>query len=143
MMKLMVASDNSLAGISEVFEGIIPQSGLSKEEFFNQLRIIKGNLGTCTLVEILRALRRPSSYTDEKLSNCFTILGASHTMWNMAQAIYLIHFGDHTDSTDLGAWRILSALGIRSDRPTTKKDFNLMIRNMNHVHEATILFAVL
>ncbi|KAA1105015.1 hypothetical protein PGTUg99_007034 [Puccinia graminis f. sp. tritici] len=127
MLKLMIASDNSAEGISEVFEGIIQQTDLKKDEFFDRLQVVEGDLGTCMYIESLCALRKPSSYAQESLANVLPILGAAHVMWNIAQAIFLAHFGDNHDSEDLCAWHTLSALGIPSERPTVKNDFNLMI----------------
>ncbi|KAA1098473.1 hypothetical protein PGT21_035615 [Puccinia graminis f. sp. tritici] len=139
MLKLMLASDNSAEGISEVFQGILQQSKIEKKDFFDQLRVFEGDLGTCMYIESLRALRRPSSYPQDSMSNCITIMGAAHTLWNFAQAIFLLHFGNNSDAQDLGAWHSMSSLGIPSDRPNTKKDFTLMISNMTKVHEANIL----
>ncbi|OAV89971.1 hypothetical protein PTTG_07503 [Puccinia triticina 1-1 BBBD Race 1] len=135
----MLASNNSAKGISDVFHSIIKQTGLEKSEFHERLQVVEGDLGTCLFIESLRAIRRPSSYAQSDISNCFTVLGAAHVMWNIAQAIFLMHFGDNHNSKDLGAWHMLSALGLPSDRTTSKKDYNLMIANMTKVHKATIL----
>jgi hypothetical protein len=68
------------------------------------------------------------------------LLGASHTLWNISQALFLLHHGDNHNSKDLGAWHTLESLGISTNHPAvTKKDFTLMIDNMQQVHEATIL----
>ncbi|KAI7937705.1 hypothetical protein MJO29_015020 [Puccinia striiformis f. sp. tritici] len=140
MLKLMVASNNSSEGIADVFESIINQTDMNPKEFYQELRVFEGDLGTCMLIESLRTLRRPSDFIENSLSNCVTlILGASHILWNFAQAFFLMHFGDHTNSQDLGAWHTMSALGIPSERPVLKKDFTLMISNLTKVHEATIL----
>ncbi|KAA1112810.1 hypothetical protein PGT21_011485 [Puccinia graminis f. sp. tritici] len=65
-------------------------------------------------------------------------LGASHTLWNIAQNILTAHFGDPTKTNDLGAWHDLHALGIPSDKAVPKKDFDQMINNMEKIHEASI-----
>jgi hypothetical protein len=136
MLKLMIASDNSAEGISEVFEGLIQQTDLQKARFFDRLQVVEGDLGTCMYIESLRALRKPSDYPQESLANVLPILGAAHVMWNIAQAIFLAHFGDNHDSEDLGAWHTLLALGIPLERPTVKNNFNLMIANMTKIHHA-------
>ncbi|POV94387.1 hypothetical protein PSHT_16248 [Puccinia striiformis] len=120
MLKLMVASDNSAEGM--VFEG---------------------DLGTCMNLESLRKQRKPSGHLETSLASCFTLLGASHILWNVAQAIYLMHYGNPQDSNNLGAWQTLSSLGVPAEKPTTKKDFSLMITNLTKSHEASILYCLL
>ncbi|KAA1101822.1 hypothetical protein PGT21_030806 [Puccinia graminis f. sp. tritici] len=46
MLKLMVTSDNLAEGVGQVFQMILEQSGLSKEEFFGCLQPMDGDLGT-------------------------------------------------------------------------------------------------
>ena len=142
MLRLMLASDNSLADVSDVIESLIQQSSLDQANFFSQLRVIEVDLGTCTLIKSLRALRCPSNYPEESLVGCLTILGASHILWNIAQLIYLMHFGNSSDSTDIAAWQSLSALGISTKRPTSKNDFTLMFSNTKKIHKATIVQAI-
>ncbi|PLW06155.1 hypothetical protein PCANC_26172 [Puccinia coronata f. sp. avenae] len=143
MLKLMMASDNSLSGIADVLEGITQQANISPSIFFSELRVLEGDLATCSLIESLRALRRPNNYPHESLENNFTLLGASHVLWNFAQALNLLHHGNNTKSSNTGVWRLLAALGIPSNQPTSKKDFNLMIANMRRVHYATILSMIM
>jgi hypothetical protein len=104
---------------------------------------LEGNLATCSLIESLRALRLPNNHPHEGLEYTFTLLGASHLLWNFAQALNLLHHGDHTDSSNTGVWQLLSALAIPSNQPTTKKDFNIMIANMQQVHYAKILSMIM
>ncbi|PLW16155.1 hypothetical protein PCASD_15855 [Puccinia coronata f. sp. avenae] len=143
MLKLMMASDNSSSGIADVLEGITQQANIPPSIFFSELRVLEGDLATCSLIESLRALRRPNNYPHESLENNFTLLGASHVLWNFAQALNLLHHGNNTKSSNTGVWRLLAALGIPSDQPTSKKDFNLMIANMRRVHYATILSMIM
>ncbi|KNF05273.1 hypothetical protein PSTG_01487 [Puccinia striiformis f. sp. tritici PST-78] len=143
MLKMMIASDNSSEGISEVLQGITNQTGETLLEASAHLQVMEGDLGTYCNLESLRALRRPSQHPDENLGNIFMLLGASHILWNIAQAIFLLHFGDSSNSEDLGAWHTLDSLGASSDKPITKKDFTLMISNMQRVHEVTILHCLL
>ncbi|KAI7933447.1 hypothetical protein MJO28_017650 [Puccinia striiformis f. sp. tritici] len=143
MLKLMVASDNSAQGMGEVFEGIIRQTGLTATEFYSKLRVFEGDLGTCMNLESLRMQQKPSGHIENSLSSIFTLLGASHILWNVAQAVYLMHYGNYSDSNDLGAWQTLSALGLSAERPTTKKDFSLMMTHLTKCHEASILYCLL
>ncbi|PLW15140.1 hypothetical protein PCANC_15934 [Puccinia coronata f. sp. avenae] len=108
MLKLMVASDNSSAGIGNVLSLIIGQTNPDDHECFARLQLMEGDLGTCLNLESLRTLRKPSAYDEGSLSKVFMFLGAAHTLCNVSQAIYLMHFGNPKDSTDLGACRILT-----------------------------------
>ncbi|KNE99244.1 hypothetical protein PSTG_07552 [Puccinia striiformis f. sp. tritici PST-78] len=143
MLKLMVASDNSAQGVGEVFTGLIQQSGLTPEEFHSRLQIIEGDLGSCNLVDSLRKQRAPARRVHESLDNVLAIPGAAHTLWNMAQAIFLAHWGNEKLASDTGAWRALDALGIPANKPVTKKDYNLMLSHIEKSHEATLLYFVL
>ncbi|KAI7955280.1 hypothetical protein MJO28_005680 [Puccinia striiformis f. sp. tritici] len=143
MLKMMVASDNSSKGIGEVLQGITNQTNETSLEACEHLQIMEGDLGTYCNLESLRALRRPTTHPDESLENVFMLLGASHILWNIAQAIFLLHYGDSFNSEDLGAWHTLDSLGCSADQPVTKKDFTLMISNMQRVHEVTILHCLL
>ncbi|PLW12232.1 hypothetical protein PCANC_18803 [Puccinia coronata f. sp. avenae] len=143
MLRLMLASDNSAAGVGEVFTGIIQQSGLTNEEFHSRLQIVKGDLGSCNLFESLRNQRTPARHAHTSMDNILPIPGAAHTLWNLAQAIYLAYWGDEKHSRDTGAWRSLHALGIAVNKPVTKKDFNLMLSHIERIHNATIIYCVL
>ncbi|KAI7944203.1 hypothetical protein MJO28_011731, partial [Puccinia striiformis f. sp. tritici] len=143
MLKLMIASDNSAEGVGEVFEGIMRQTNLSPTEFCGRLQLFEGDLGTCINLESLRSHQKPSGHIANDLSSFFTLLGASHILWNVAQAIYLSHYGNPLDQKDQGVWHTLSSLGIPAERPTTKKDFTLMLTNLTKCHESTILYCLL
>ncbi|OAV97621.1 hypothetical protein PTTG_11886 [Puccinia triticina 1-1 BBBD Race 1] len=107
MFKLMIASDNSTEGVGEVLQGFLRQTDLSSTDFFSRLQVIDGDLATCMNVESLRAQRKPSGHVEEDLSAIVTLLGASHVLWNIAQSFFLLHFGNSSDSEDLGAWHTL------------------------------------
>ncbi|KAH9471262.1 hypothetical protein Pst134EA_005169 [Puccinia striiformis f. sp. tritici] len=143
MLKLMIASDNSAQGVGEVFTGLIEQVGLTAQEFHSRLQIIEGDLGSCNLLDSLKRQRVPARHNHTSLTNVLPIPGAAHTLWNMAQAIFLSHWGNEKHQRDTGAWRSLHGLGITAEKPVTKKDFNLMLSHMEKVHEATILFFLL
>ncbi|KAA1119813.1 hypothetical protein PGT21_034695 [Puccinia graminis f. sp. tritici] len=143
MLKLMIASDNSATGVGEVFTGVIQQSGLTPEEFHSRLQLVEGDLGSCNIFDSLRAQRTPVRRHASALDNILPIPGAAHTLWNLAQSIFLAHWGDETHSRDTGAWRTLHALGIPADKPVTKKDFNLMLSHIQKIHEVTLIYCVL
>ncbi|KAA1083311.1 hypothetical protein PGTUg99_026618 [Puccinia graminis f. sp. tritici] len=132
MLKLMVASDNPAQGVGEVFTGIIQQSGLTPQEFHSRVQIIESDLGTCNIFDTLRNQRTPGHTHKASLDNVLPIPGVAHTLWNIAQALFLYHWGDEKHSQDTGAWRTLHALGIQADKPTTKKDFNLMLSKFTY-----------
>ncbi|KNE86552.1 hypothetical protein PSTG_20086, partial [Puccinia striiformis f. sp. tritici PST-78] len=104
MLKLMIASDNSAQGVGEVFTGLIEQVGLTAEEFHSRLQIIEGDLGSCNLLDSLKRQRVPAPHTHTSLTNVLPIPGAAHTLWNMAQAIFLSHWGNEKHQRDTGAW---------------------------------------
>ena len=142
MLKLMEASDNSAEGIGQVLESIVQQSDLTTEEFYQKLIIMDGDLATCRNFHSLRCLRTPSKYPQHHLNNISFQLGAAHTLWNIAHCIFQTHFGDPKSSLDTGAWRILHSLGVSHEKAMPKKDFSLMIKYMEQIHEATILYCI-
>ncbi|KAA1071522.1 hypothetical protein PGT21_010465 [Puccinia graminis f. sp. tritici] len=143
MLKLMMASDNSSEGIGDVLSGLIQQSGMNAKDFSTRLQVLEGDLGTCMNILILRELQIPAGYSTTSLAHILSIPGGAHTMWNFAQSIFLHHWGDQTNQKDTGAWQILKALGIPADKPVTKRDFTLMITNMEKIHEADLLYCIL
>ncbi|KNE88252.1 hypothetical protein PSTG_18352, partial [Puccinia striiformis f. sp. tritici PST-78] len=142
MLKLMDASDNSAEGIGQVFSSIIQQSGLTPEEFYGRLQPMDGDLGTIQNFNSLRSQRAPSPYGQDSLHNVIFQLGASHTMWNIASTIFTHHFGDSSDQSDTGAWQYLEALGFPSEKAIQKKDFTLMINQMEKILEATFYYCL-
>jgi hypothetical protein len=63
-------------------------------------------------------------------------------MWNVASTIFNHHFGDPSDQSNVGAWQFLEALGFPSDKAIQKKDFTLMINQMERVMEATLYYCL-
>jgi hypothetical protein len=111
MLKLMVESDNSAEGISQVMVSVQRQTGLSPEEFVGRLQPMEGDLGTCQNFNSMRALRSPNGRAEENMNSITFQLGASHILWNIGQTIFTTHFGNTNDAEDMGAWRTLNALG--------------------------------
>jgi hypothetical protein len=142
MMKLMDSSDNSAEGVGQVFESILHQSGLKVDEFFGRLQVMDGDLGTVQNFNCLRAQRAPNPYPEESLTNVLFQLGASHTLWNIASAIFSLHIGDPANSLDLGAWQYLEALGFPAEKAIQKKDFTLMVNQMEKILEAVLYYCL-
>jgi hypothetical protein len=142
MLQLMDAAENSAEGMGQVLNKTAKQTGLDLETFFGRLQLMDGDLATCRNFNSLRSLRVPSAYAHHSLHNISFQLGASHTLWNIALSIFKAHFGDVKDSTDTGAWRCLESLGIPNSKAFPKKDFSLMIKHMEQIHEATILHCI-
>lgn len=88
----------------------------------------------------LKKKRAPRYHVDEGLENVLTIPGASHTLWNISQAVLMHHWGDPKDSYDTRAWRSWGALGGKTDKPVSKKDFNSVMQIIFNVHSATLAF---
>ncbi|OAV96426.1 hypothetical protein PTTG_26389 [Puccinia triticina 1-1 BBBD Race 1] len=139
MMKLMLVSDNCAKGIGNVLNDIIAQTNLKPNQFFSELQVMEGDLGKILNLECLQSQRRPSGHNKESLGNIFMLLGAAHTLWNISQAIFLKHFGNNRNQEDLGVWRTLQALGLPSEKPAAKKDFTLMLTNIQKIHEVTLI----
>ncbi|KAA1128577.1 hypothetical protein PGTUg99_003744 [Puccinia graminis f. sp. tritici] len=142
MLKLMDASDNSAEGVGQVFQLILAQSGLSVEEFFGRVQPMDGDLGTVQNFNCLRSQRAPSAYPQDQLNNVLFQLGAAHTLWNIATAIFTHHFGDTNDSKDCGAWQYLQALGFPAEKAIQKKDFSLMIDQMEKIFESMLYYCL-
>ncbi|PLW51605.1 hypothetical protein PCASD_00618 [Puccinia coronata f. sp. avenae] len=138
MLKLMDALDNSAKGVGQVFESIMKQAGLSVEEFFGRFQPMDSDLGKVKNFNCLREQQAPSKYPKNRLDNKFFQLGASHTLWNVGSSIFTLHFGDSADSTNCGAWQHLEALGFPAEKTIQKKDFTLMINQMERVYEANV-----
>ncbi|POW07051.1 hypothetical protein PSTT_08563 [Puccinia striiformis] len=142
MLKMMDASDNSAEGIGQVFSSILQQSGLSAKDFYGRLQPMDGDLATIQNFNSLKSQRAPSPYGQDSLHNVIFQLGASHTMWNIASTIFTHHFGDSHDASNSGAWQYLEALGFPSEKAIQKKDFSLMINQMEKVLEATLYYCL-
>ncbi|EGG00555.1 uncharacterized protein MELLADRAFT_67766 [Melampsora larici-populina 98AG31] len=142
MLKMMSASDNSTAGVGELYNAVLQQTGLSREKFSSCAQVWEGDLGTARIVLSVVEERDPCSSPPESFQHILMILGAAHVLWNISQAILLGHWGTHLDQKDMGAWRGIEALGGRYDKPTSKKDFTAMIKSMERLHEGSITLCI-
>jgi hypothetical protein len=94
MLKIMLASNNSAKGIGQVLNDIVRQTSLTEEQYHLELQVSEGYLGTVLNLESLISQRKPSAHIESSLANTFMIPGAAHTLWNVSQAIFLLHLGD-------------------------------------------------
>ncbi|PLW19715.1 hypothetical protein PCASD_13192 [Puccinia coronata f. sp. avenae] len=143
MLKLMDAFDNSDEGIGQVFESIIQQTGLTGDQFFAQLQPMDGDLATIQNFNCLRNQRAPSSVPEYCINNIVFQLGASHTLWNISSAIFSHHIGDPSNMLDCGAWQHLEALGFAAHKAIQKKDFTLMVNQMERIFEALLCYCLM
>ncbi|EFP76489.2 uncharacterized protein PGTG_02930 [Puccinia graminis f. sp. tritici CRL 75-36-700-3] len=141
-LKLMDASDNCAEGVGQVFQSIISQTGIPAEKFYGRLQPMDGDLGTVQNFNCLRSQRFPNPFAVEKMNNCVFQLGAAHTLWNVASTIFTHHFGDAKKSSNCGAWQFLEALGFPSEKAIQKKDFTLMINQMERVLEGILFYCL-
>ncbi|KAI7965451.1 hypothetical protein MJO29_003549 [Puccinia striiformis f. sp. tritici] len=118
-----------------------PTSALTLRDIF-AARPINGDLGTVQNFNCLRSQRTPNAYPQESLDNVVFQLGASHTLWNVASTIFTQHFGNPKVATDTRAWQFLEALGFPSEKAIHKKDFTLMINQMEQVTESIIYYGL-
>ncbi|PLW40585.1 hypothetical protein PCASD_07803 [Puccinia coronata f. sp. avenae] len=146
-----IASNNSFAGIGEGLEAITHykhlQNGKTPLKSSEHLQVMEGDLGTYCNLESLRALQRPTNHPEESISNNFMLLGASHTLWNVFQAIFLLHHGDSSNMEDVGAWHTLESLGFPADRPVRAPTLvsvnpldKRVYRAILHIHNSRALF---
>lgn len=59
MLKMMDSTNNGSDGVGQLWQEVINQTGLTKEEFSNQTQILEGDLGTCLNFDVLRNQREP------------------------------------------------------------------------------------
>lgn len=64
---MMDLTDNGSDGVGQLWQEVIGQSGLTKEEFPNQTQILEGDLGTCLNFDGLRNQREATKLADENL----------------------------------------------------------------------------
>lgn len=140
MFKMMDSTDNGTEGVGRLIQEVIYQTGLKPEDFADRSQILEGDLGTLLNFRGLLNQRDPTHLAHEALRNLFLMPGAGHTLWNIAQAILLHHWGDPSDINDFGAWQTVVALGGKKEPPTAKQDFTSMLGWIEKIHEATIAY---
>ncbi|PLW22851.1 hypothetical protein PCASD_14567 [Puccinia coronata f. sp. avenae] len=143
MLKLMDASDNSAKGICQVFQSMIQQTGLTSKGFFGRFQLLGGDLATIQNFHCLRNQCAPSAFPEYRMDNIYFQLGASHTLWDISSTLFTHHFGNPSNMLDCGAWQHLEALGFSLHKAIQKKDFTLMVNQMERVFEALICYCLM
>lgn len=139
MLRMMDASDNSAEGVGQMLEQIASQLRADGKDLSELLQILEGDLGTNMNIESLRKKRHPAGHLHEALQYILTVPGAAHTLWNVAQAVLIHHWGREKNYKDNGAWKTWVALGGTCDKPVSKKDFNSIMVMIHKIHTATMI----
>jgi hypothetical protein len=142
MLRLRDKSNNSSEGIGQVLESIQRQTGITPSKFTSWLQPMDGDLATIQNFNALRDLQYPSSYPEHSLDTIIFQLGGAHTLWNIAQEILTERLGDPSNKSNLGVWKYLESLGIPHKKVIQKKDFTLMLQQIEQVHKATLLHCI-
>lgn len=139
-LRMMDAPDSSADGVSRVLDQVMSQIGMTKEEYAEFLLVAGGDVGSNQLVESLRGKLDPPIDSVEGLSWVLSVFGAAHTTWNFAKAIWGLHWGNSSNSENAGGWRSSFELGGDYNKPVASQDFNSIMRNMQVVHKANLVF---
>lgn len=140
MLKMMSASDNSAAGVSEMISQCNKQTGEDINVFSKFVRIIEGDMGTILNFESLIRQRFPAGHVQESLRNVLNLPGLAHTMWNVSSAVISHHWGDTKDSSNTGLHRTAAALGMKTDRLPSQQYFSSLMQVIHKSHTSTMVF---
>ncbi|EGF99441.1 uncharacterized protein MELLADRAFT_68596 [Melampsora larici-populina 98AG31] len=139
-LRMMDAPDSSADGVSRVLDAVMGQTGVDKDEYAKRVLIAAGDVGSNQLLESLRVKRYPPVKALEGIDWVLSIFGGAHTNWNFAKAIWGLHWGDSGNGHDSGVWRSAHALGGEYKKPPQSQDFNSIMRSLQIVHKATLVF---
>lgn len=140
MLKMMSASDSSSAGVSDMLEQCLKQTGEDEADCAEGIQVFEGDMGTCLNFESLTCQRFPAEVAAESLSSVLNMPGLAHTMWNVASKLISHHWGDSKDSKDTGLHRTAGALAMPTDRLPSHQDFNSLLQMIHKSHTATLVF---
>lgn len=140
MLKMMSASDSSSAGVSDMLDQCLQQTGENPDSCAEGIQVFEGDMGTCLNFESLTRQRFPAEVAAESLSSVLNMPGLAHTMWNVASKLINHHWGDSRDSNDTGLHRTAGALGMPTDRLPSNQDFNSLLQMIHKSHSATLVF---
>lgn len=138
-LRMMDAPDNSAAGVSQVLDAAIQQTGQQPLPCSSKLLVAAGDVGSNELMETLRGRRYPSQTSQQAIDWILTIFGAAHTTWNMDKSIWYLHYGKVNDAQNHGGWQSLEHLGGNTRKPLASQDFNGMMRQTHQVHYASLV----
>lgn len=140
MLKMMSASDNSAAGVGDLLCQCNKQTGEDKKGTSENMRVMEGDMGTCLLCESYIRKLFPAGHKHEAMDNILNMPGLAHTLWNVSSKVTTHHWGDPTDSMDTGLHRTAGALGMKTDKPPSKQDFNSLMVLLHKSQTATLVF---
>ncbi|EGF97609.1 uncharacterized protein MELLADRAFT_114208 [Melampsora larici-populina 98AG31] len=141
-LRMMDAPDSSAEGVSRVLDQVMAQIGKDKSDYANHLLIAGGDVGSNQLVESLCGKLHPPIDDVEGLTWVLLVFGAAHTTWNFAKAIWSLHWGNSSDREDSGAWRSSFELGGDYSKPPALQDFNSIMRMIQMVHKANLVYVI-
>lgn len=141
-LRMMDAPDNSADGISRVLDAIKLQLDVDSDAFAENLLIAGGDVGSNLLIESLRVKRFPPIDDVESLEWVLSVFGGAHTTWNIAKALWTMHWGHSDKGEDTGVWRSLFSLGGDHKKPVAGQDFNTIMKSMQMVHQANLVFII-
>lgn len=140
MLKMMNASDSSSAGVSDMLNQCLKQTGEDPDKCAEGMQVFEGDMGTCLNFESLTRQRFPAEVAAESLSSVLNMPELAHTMWNVASKLISHHWGDPKDSNDTGLHRTAGALAMPTDRLPSQQDFNSLLQMIHKSHTATMVF---
>ncbi|EGG02752.1 uncharacterized protein MELLADRAFT_66033 [Melampsora larici-populina 98AG31] len=141
-LRMMDAPDSSADGVSQVLDQVMTQIGMQKEQYAENLLVAGGDVGSNQLVKSLRGKLHPPIDSIEGLSWVLSVFGPAHTTWNFAEAVWALHWGNSNDGEDRGAWRSSFELGGDYSKPVVQQDFNSIMRSIQIVHKANLVFII-
>ncbi|EGG11248.1 uncharacterized protein MELLADRAFT_102652 [Melampsora larici-populina 98AG31] len=119
---------------------ILSQIGLDKDKYAEKILVAGGDVGSNQLLESLRMKRFPPIDKVEGLDWVLSVFGGAHTTWNFLKAIWAHHWGNSDIGDDSGVWRSSFALGGDYKKPVALQDFNCIMRSLQQVHKANLVF---
>ncbi|EGG12459.1 uncharacterized protein MELLADRAFT_101645 [Melampsora larici-populina 98AG31] len=139
-LRMMDAPDSSAEGVTRVLDQIKAQIAVDDDTYAEKLLVAGGDVGSNLLVESLRVKRFPPINHIEGFEWVLSVFGGAHTTWNVAKAIWGMHWGNSDDKDNTGVWRSSFALGGDCKKPPASQDFNSIMRSLQQVHKANMVF---
>ncbi|EGF98933.1 uncharacterized protein MELLADRAFT_113091 [Melampsora larici-populina 98AG31] len=116
--------------------------GVNPKKYAEELLVAAGDVGSNQLLESLRVKRFPPVNGMEGLEWVLSVFGGAHTTWNFSKAIWSLHWGNADNGNDTGTWRSSFAIGGEYKKPEAAQSFNAIMRSMQMVHKANLLFII-
>ncbi|KAG0150191.1 hypothetical protein CROQUDRAFT_681754 [Cronartium quercuum f. sp. fusiforme G11] len=146
MLHLMDMSEGSTKGIWQVLGKIAQHFGLSLDQMSKHIQLTAGDLATCKTFEALQKKFYQAGFPKESLQNLLTILGATHTLWNLAQKILSHHWGNLQEHHNTGIWKAWKALALpryfvggKINKMPANMNFSTVMQVVKSVHTATLV----